>query len=169
MQRRCAEDDTKDDGGDNKAAIPDEVAVKADGRHADIMHGADGKAERRAADTGGPQVLGDKEPGRRECERDSERCESQARRIVHGIVGVEGEHGDEMRRPDAATGDDADAQNPECTALRSSFPRMSEKTDRRKTGKRTDKPGKNDKAQVVLDRYAIVNRQHAPRLEHAGA
>jgi hypothetical protein len=89
-----------------------------------------------------------------------QRERGQADIVGHRNAGLVGEHGDEMRRPDAATGGDAGGGEPRELRTAAGGARAMKQIDRSETGQEADQHCKQDEPPIVLDREAVEYPEH---------
>ena len=134
-----------------------------DRRHAGIVHGGDAGADDAAADRGAParrQVDRDRDAdaGDRRGRDQGDRGEPDI--VGHADAGIVGQHGDEMGRPDAASGRDARGRDPDRARSPAGRQGAVEQIDRDQAGQETDDAGNDDEAPVMLGREAGQDAIH---------
>ena len=103
----------------DQIGAPTDIAGHLQRPHAEVVHAGDAGADDRAADRRRPtrpaRSMATRKPGDGDDHRDDERGHGQADVVGHRHARLVGEHGDEMRRPDAAAGGGAGEQKPRVT------------------------------------------------------
>jgi hypothetical protein len=152
-ERRHAERHAEHDRGDHQRRRPGDAPRQLDRGHAGIVHGGHAGADDAAADRRAPTAR--KIDRDRDAESGHQRRRHQRQRGEPDIVGdadagIVGQHGDEMRRPDAGAGRNAGGDDPERARSAAGPPRAVEEVDRDQAGQETDHPGDDDQPPVML-------------------
>ena len=172
MGRGGADCDAEKDRDHDHARIVSEKAGEAYRRHAHVMHDADAAAEHRAAgkdDRMTPRqrtAMGKHQAKARNNRRDNNGEDGGPQRIAHGKMGRKGQHGDEMRRPDAAAGGEAGSGHPgqlravAVAAVRKLRPSPRHQTEGGIGGEKANQTGNDDQPQIMLLGQASIDTQH---------
>ncbi len=147
------------------------MALGDEGAHARIVHAGHahpGQGAARGLGGGGPVNRGDPERPRHEHAGDQQGEQGSARREARPQPGAEGQHGDEMGRPDRAAGHQAGQQQPGAAHPAGGALEPGEQAEGGEATAKTDQPGHQDQAEVMLGGQARENLEHGtPRLEIA--
>jgi hypothetical protein len=137
-KRECGKQDAGHQRDPDEQLIPDDPALHLERCHACIMHRADAGAEHGATD----QIMFDAAAQGRDPHAGGGEHDGSGKRKHRqfGVVGVryarrEGDHGDEMRRPDAKTGRCCRNHQPGIAVSVGRAVDMAEQIDRRKRKK----------------------------------
>ena len=162
-ERRRAEDHAQANRGHNKRQIPSDASRHLERPHAGVVHRADAGTHYHAADQRSPKPgHGERyrKPDAGHCRRRQQRQRGQANIVGNRNAGLVGEHGDEMRRPDAATGGDAGGGEPRELDATSGGAGAMKQIDGSETGQEADQRCKQDESPIVLDREAVEYPEH---------
>jgi hypothetical protein len=153
MRGQSRKDDTENDGRQDKRGIPRDRPREVHGRHSRVMHRADSDTNYRSAGNGllpGAARAGEPKPHCRE-DGDQQRCESEERVVTdRERSGAKGEHGDEMRRPNAAAGGEAGEKNPTILSNTVGLGSKSMNVESGRNRQHTYANGEKDEAVIVL-------------------
>ena len=95
----------------------------------------------------------------RDGDHDGQNCQGDI--VVEGKPDLVGEHRDEMRRPDAASRDEARARDPQCADAPRAGARARDQTHRRAAGEKTQHAREHDEPQIVVLCDAADHAKHA--------
>src|SRR5262249_24772002 len=112
---RCPENHAEHDGCHDERQLPSDVSGDLDGPHAGVVHDADASSDYDAANQHSPKpryCQRDRKADARHNRGDHQRQQGQADIVGNRNARLVGEHGHEMRRPDAAAGGDAGGREP---------------------------------------------------------
>jgi hypothetical protein len=134
-KRHGADGRAEHDRCNDENAIPQDHAGNFKGRHSGVVHGGNAAGNDGAAD---PRTMA---PARGQRHREPHGCQryrrDQRQQRQQDIISAwdprrEGEHRDEMRRPDAEAGGNGGYRQPHASHLTASFPCMAKQIDRGK-------------------------------------
>ncbi len=91
--------------------------------------------------------------------KDQRKC-SQPDVVGDGDPGLIGQHGDEMRRPDAAPGGGAGEREPGASRPAAGGDGAMKEADGNEAGQKADEAGKHDQAPIVLTAETAQNAEH---------
>ena len=152
------------DGGDHEIRHPDDFGRDSKRGHPHVVHGGNTDADHRATHDGLPAAVA--EQGGRETGGRHDRCDHE-RHCGGGHVVADrkawrvGEHGDEVRGPDAAAGHRAGGPQPDQAGSASASAGALKQVDGRQARQQTDAGCQQNQPAVVLGLKAIQNPQHA--------
>ena len=167
--------DRKRDGADrhgnpdrrkDEVRIPHHDASDVKRVHAGVVHRGDAAGDDRAADPRSvPPVRnqGNRQADRGHKDGDDQRQDGQADIVAAGKARVEGQHRDEMRRPDAEAGRDRGDHNPDRAHVAGRSARMAQQVDRRQRRQDANEGRQPDQPEVVGVGDAIIDFQHNDR------
>ncbi len=153
----------RDQRADDNHRIPDEIAFGAHGGHAGVVHDADrqpdqGVAQRRrpadALTAGDEQAGSDQQHG-----RGQGACRGPGG-VFHGHAGIVGEHGDEVRGPDADGADRGGQADPDRAVDLAPLAQHAEQAHLGEYRHHTDDRGEQHETQIVLMREAVIYLIH---------
>jgi hypothetical protein len=149
---------------DDEIGRPRNAARHLEGKHAGIVHAGDAAADDGAAGRRrqplrpehrkAQSAAGDDRGGN---EREGSEADVVSRRDARPI----GQHGDEVRRPDAAAGSGTGDDQPRRPCPSGGDARPMKQADGSEARQETDDPGKHDQTPVVLAGEASQNAEHA--------
>jgi hypothetical protein len=159
----CGECHARDDGYGQQARQPGHPAGHLERPHAGEMHGGNADADHGPAERRAPRVRtadGEAEAKTRNDHREDQRKPGKADVIGRRHARFVGQHSDEMRGPNTATGGEAGERQPTNAGLSFVGPSMTQQLEADETREQTNKNREPDQAQIVLSRETTDNAIH---------
>jgi len=162
-ERAHAEYDAEDNGSGYERRIPGDISRHLQRPHAGVVHSGDATADDATAERGSPtraarQRYPKPDPGHR-CGRSQGKCE-QADAIGDRNAWLVRKHGNEVRRPDPASGRGSGGRKPAQPSPAAGGARAMKQIDCGETGEKTDQNRKQNKPPIMLDREAGEHLEH---------
>ncbi len=161
-QRDEAKQDAKRNRHQHQIDGPRDATRYLQRPHAEVVHGDNAGADDRAADRRPPSgiVGGKPETNRRDRHGGSERRSRQGHAIARRHAGIVGQHGNEMRRPDAVSDRAAGDPDPQPARWRLCRDRAVEDIDGDDADGKADDPGEHNEPPVMLCSEAGEDAKH---------
>ncbi len=170
-QRRAGEQHAEQDRPEHQPWHPGDAAGKLDRPHAGVVHAGDTASDDGAAERRAParrRIHGDREAGAGDDRREQQRQRRQPDPVGDRYARLVGQHGDEVRRPDSASGGGASQRQPGGAHPPLRCRGATEQADRGQAGEKTHDPGEDHQAPVMLDRQAGKHAEHIERTVRDG-